>query len=200
MSQIKYLKGECTECGGHIEFPADSAGLTIECPHCGKSTELFLATPKPEPSVPLKTIIWTGIAILVLIAGLAAAFMGLSRAQRLAARQQPKPPALPSIETNALPKPEEPADKAGFRISPIALEKVPGGSLIYAVGTLTNPSDRQRFGVKLELDLLDAAGQKLGTATDYQQVMEPKAEWQFKALVVDSKATAAKLAAIKETQ
>jgi rRNA maturation protein Nop10 len=200
MSQIKYLKGECTECGGHIEFPADSAGLTMECPHCGKSTELFLATPKPEPSIPLKTIIWTGIAILVLIAGLAAAFMGLSRAQRLATRQQQKPPPPPVTETNALPEPEDPAAKAGFRISPIALEKVPGGSLIYAVGTLTNPSDGQRFGVKLQLDLLDASGQKLGTATDYQSVMEPNAEWQFRALVVDSKATAARLAVIKETQ
>ncbi len=70
--------------------------------------------------------------------------------------------------------------------------------MIYAVGTVRNTSDHQRFGVKVELDILDAQGNKLGTATDYTQVMEPGKEWKFRALVTDRKATAAKLAAIKE--
>jgi hypothetical protein len=52
--------------------------------------------------------------------------------------------------------------------------------------------------VKVELDVLDAQGDKLGSATDYTQVMEPGKEWKFKALVTDRKAAAAKLIDIKE--
>jgi hypothetical protein len=90
--------------------------------------------------------------------------------------------------------------KADFRASTISLEKAPGSSLIYAIGTLTNAANRQRFGVKLELDLLDDAGQKVGSAKDYGQTIEPHGEWQFKALVVESKAKGAKVASISEQQ
>jgi hypothetical protein len=47
---------------------------------------------------------------------------------------------------------------------------------------------------------LDGAGQKVGSATDYQQVIEPKGRWSFKALVVEKKAVAAKVVAINEQQ
>ena len=54
--------------------------------------------------------------------------------------------------------------------------------------------------MKIEIEILDAAGQKLQTATDYQSVLEPNGEWQFAAPVIESKAKSAKLAAIKEAQ
>jgi hypothetical protein len=138
--------------------------------------------------------------------GLGGALYALNLAkQRVAARHQPPPPT-PLAATNAAPPAEsdDPATKAGFRISPITLEKdKPSGnsvasSLVYATGTLTNPSDKQRFGVRIELDLYDATDKKIGTATDYAQVIEPKADWHFKALVVATKAKSAKLSAIKE--
>jgi len=65
---------------------------------------------------------------------------------------------------------------------------------------LKNNTDRKRFGVKVELELLDAADQNVGTATDYQAVMEPEAEWRYQALVVASKAKSARIASIKEDQ
>jgi hypothetical protein len=71
---------------------------------------------------------------------------------------------------------------------------------VYAVGTISNATNRQRFGVKVELDLFDEAGRKVGSAKDYQAVLEPRGRWQFKALVVDSKARTAKVAAISEDQ
>jgi len=41
----------------------------------------------------------------------------------------------------------------------------------------------------------------MGTAKDYQAVLEPGAEWRFKALVVDPKGVvAAKVASLKEEQ
>ncbi len=81
---------------------------------------------------------------------------------------------------------------------PITLEKAPGGHLVYAVGKLRNTSDHQRFGVKVELDVLDADNDKIGTATDYTPSIDPGKEWKFKALVTDRAAAAAKLAAVKE--
>jgi hypothetical protein len=61
-----------------------------------------------------------------------------------------------------------------------------------------NLLDKQRFGVKLELELDDAAGQKIGLARDYQQILEPGGEWKFKAPVFESKASSARLASIHE--
>lgn len=41
-------KCPCGSCGGHIEFPAEHAGTTVKCPHCGNETLLFI----PQPSAP----------------------------------------------------------------------------------------------------------------------------------------------------
>lgn len=200
MSQTKYLKGECSECGGHLEFPADSTGMTIDCPHCSKPTELLLAAPSEQPSLPRKRIILTLSTIVLLALGLGAALVALNRAQNWVARQKPAPPLPVSAPTPGPPAAEDLATKTGFKVTPINLEKTTGSSLIYAVGTVSNPASRQRFGVKIEIDLFDVDEKKLGVATDYQQVMEPKSKWQFKALVVDSKAVSGKVGSIKEDQ
>ena len=70
----------------------------------------------------------------------------------------------------------------------------------HAVGTITNATTRQRFGVKVELDVLDERGNKTGSATDYTEVIEPGKEWKFRAMVTDKSATAAKLASVKEQE
>lgn len=201
MSRLKYLKGECAHCGGPIGFPADSIGTTANCPHCGQPTELMLARPEEEPSVPRKTIVWTVAAVLILGLGLAGAMVALHMAEN---RVRPKPEQATATAppTNSEPpsEPNDPVVKAGFRASPITLEKGQGTSLVYALGTLTNTENRQRFGVKLELELLDGAGQKVGSAKDYGQTIEPHGEWQFKALVVESKAKSARVASLSEQQ
>jgi hypothetical protein len=97
------------------------------------------------------------------------------------------------------PKPVPPPDPwHGLKAGKVSLEKSGDGRLIYAIGTVRNTSNRQRFGVKVELDVLDPQGDKLGTATDYTQVMEPGKEWKFRALVTDRTAAAAKLIDIQE--
>src|SRR3954451_189970 len=202
MSSQRYLKGECSHCGGHLEFPVESTGLTADCPHCGQPTDLLLAVPKSEPTIPRKTLVWTGVAVVILILGLGGAIVALQLAQKRIARQkeQTEQAAKPAAAVDALPDPNDPAVKAEFRASDIKLEKAAGSSLVYAVGTLTNASARQRFGVKVSLDLFDAAGRKLGTAQDYQGALEARAEWRFKAMVVEQKAASAKIAAIEEQQ
>ena len=200
MSETKYLKGECQPCGGHIEFPADAVGTTIECPHCGQPTELMLAAPPEEPTIPRSTLVWTAMTVLVLVVGLVGALVALKRAEKGAAARQKSEKSEPSAAAGnpVTAEADDPLAKAGFGASEINLQKNPDSSLVYAVGTLTNNAGRQRFGVKLFLDLYDDSGQKTGGATDYQQVIEPHGQWNFKALVVDSKAVSAKIGALTE--
>ncbi len=195
----KHLKGECQQCGGHIEFPAEAAGTTTECPHCNQPTELLLVAPEMESSVPTRAIIYTVIAVLILVGGLIGTQIALKRAKRLVEHNNDAS-AMPAAKQAAATVPAGPAPKDGFRVSSITLEKTPGSSLVYAVGTVRNETDRRRFGVKVEFDVLGETGQKVGSAKDYQPALEPKAEWRFRALVVGSKAASAKLASITEDQ
>ena len=90
-----------------------------------------------------------------------------------------------------------------MKITQVALDQpkgAKGSRLVYVTGVLKNDSDHQRFGVRVELDLLDATGAKVGTATDYRQSLDPRATWQFRAIVTDRRATAAKLAGVKEDE
>lgn len=90
-----------------------------------------------------------------------------------------------------------------LKVTQVALDQpkgAKGSRLVYVTGVLKNESDHQRFGVRVELDLLDAAGTKVGTATDYRQMLEPRATWQFRAIVTDRRATAARLAGVKEDE
>ena len=205
MKPTKYLKGSCQQCDGHIEFPAEMAGLPTTCPHCGQTTELLLAVPPDEPAISHKALLWTATAVLVLGLGLLGAILALKRAQRLVTQQRQRARITSASEaasnTAAVVVPQaEPAEPDGLQVSGVSLQETKGTSLVYAVGTLKNSSTRQRFGVKVQLALLDAAGQKLGVATDYHAVLEPGGEWRFKALVVDSKAVSARLDSVKEDQ
>ena len=175
--------------------------MPTQCPHCGKQTELLLAPTPQVSSVPRKAVIYAVIAFVILVGGLAASLVAVKRAQGLVARQKNRTTNASATNTPpAAPTPESIAAQAGFRISSIKLQKADRGSVVYAIGDVKNETDRKRFGVKVELDLLDNAGRKVGEARDYYQVLEPQATWQFRALVTESKATSAKLAAVKEDQ
>ncbi len=206
MSKTKFLKGECQQCGGHLEFPAEMAGMASECPHCRQPTDLVLVTPPEEPAVPRGTVVWAVLGIVILSLGLAGALMALKRAERLAAKQKARAnegamvESTTNLSSTPAPHVDGAAAKSSFTVSPVVLETTPGTSRIDATGVVTNSSDQKRFGVKVEVDLFDATDQKVGIASDYQSVMEPGAEWRFKALVLDPKATSAKIASIKEDQ
>ena len=167
----------------------------------------MLERPPEEPSLPRRVIVWTVAAIIVLALGLVGAMLALKRAERWAAKQKQErgapaatAPANDGQPSAASSQPVVPENDE-LTASEISLEKAVGTSLVYAVGTVKNKANKQRFGLKLELDLLDASGQKVGTAKDYQAVLEPGAEWRFKALVVEPKGVvSAKVASLKEEQ
>jgi hypothetical protein len=194
----KNLSGECQNCGGRFEFPAEAAGLTGECPHCGQATECLLASPPEEKSpAQTRTVIYTIVAVVILVGGLIGALAALKRAQRQFGRKQEA-----QTQTSALrpPKLADPFAAEGFRASTVTLDTTPGTKLVHAHGSIVNTTNRQRFEVRVELDLFDSAGKWVGKASDYKDVIEPNAEWKFSAPVVEAKAASAKVAAIKETK
>lgn len=202
MSNSTFVKGECRHCAGHLEFPAEATGATITCPHCGQSTELvvFILLNKIKDS----GRIWRGIGLAgcLVAAGLAAAFFFAKKSG--GAKLQTVPSARTNVPAGSVPAPvvhAHPPIEAvtnEFALLPFKLEKTPGSSLVYVTGAIRNLSDRQRFGVKIEFELFDAKTNAVGTATDYQSVLDPHGEWNFKALVMESKAASARFAGIRE--
>jgi hypothetical protein len=70
--------------------------------------------------------------------------------------------------------------------------------MVHAVGIVRNLTARQRFGVRIELELLDDNHRRVGTVADYHSVVEPHAEWQFHTLIAEKRAVAARILGIKE--
>lgn len=117
------------------------------------------------------------------------------------AETRPPEPA-PKEAANSAPVAKGPKALSDLKVSNAKLETTKGSSLIYVVGTVRNASEHQRFGVRVEFDLYDRAGNKIATppSSDYKQIMEPREEWAFRAIVLDPKAVTAKLAKIKEDE
>ena len=82
--------------------------------------------------------------------------------------------------------------------SAVTIDQTAGSTLAYATGWLKNETDRQRFGVTVEIDLLDSGGAKLGRATDYAPVIEPRAEWKFRALLTPKNVASARVTGVQE--
>jgi hypothetical protein len=222
MGEIAYCKCPCKECGNNIEFPAYAARTTVPCPHCGQWTELLL----PETVVERKRMDLGTIAIIccaLLVAGYALWMQFHKKpaeddsVRAPVVKVVPKPVAKvvvvptnlpptnvppPIVVTQAVVQapvtPTKPKSPDDLKIGKVELEKTPGNSLVYAVGTVKNNSDWQRFGVKIELDLLDAKGDKIGNSQDYKDILEPHQDWQFRALIPNKRTASAKVTSLKE--
>lgn len=207
----------CPKCGNQVRLPAAFAAPPI--PQTPPSKPPSVPPPKVHATPPKRAarrsvavVVGAGACCVALLAALAVA-AGLAKH-----RKQSAPPELPGAEPPAThhskspdesAKPPAPAPKAkppkaiadlraGDSVSVEEPKGAKGSRLVYATGTVKNESDLLRYGVRVELDLLDAAGAKVGTATDYTASMEPRATWRFRALVVERRATSAKLAKITE--
>ncbi len=197
MSQSKYLKCPCQHCNGNIEFPVDAIGTMVDCPHCGRQTELHLPEPEETIATSHKTMIMAVAGVLILVIGLGAAFVALNAAKRMALKKQEAAKAAAALAEPTGP-PAPPPPKDGLSSSTIELEKMPGSSLVYAVGTVTNDMTKRRFGLKIEIELLDSAGKSIGAAKAYLKVLDEGGEWHFRAMVMDTKAASARLGSIRE--
>jgi hypothetical protein len=198
MSNDNFLKGGCQHCGGHFEFPADAAGDTSPCPHCGQPTQLVaLTAPNPPAGMTRRTaltlIIWGCIVIGTVV---------------IVVTRPGRTPAVPTpVMTNAVaatPEPPKPrTDEVvtnDFSVTGIKLEKQAGTSLVYVTGQVRNLAPRQRFGVTVEFTLFDTNDQPVGKAKDYEGHLETQGKWSFKAMVLESKTTYARLLNVTEAQ
>jgi hypothetical protein len=224
MQSESFLKCSCNHCGGHIEFPPAGIGQSISCPHCGEQTELIQNVEGAETPVPNEKEIPAAkqkrpfvLIIFIALALLCAMSAGIFFAIRQSASSEKEetvkiPPedvsSVPAKRHKKFPKASKEnaanpvavsasKDWNGLKSSDVTVEKS-GGRLIYAVGTIRNETDRQRFGVTVDLDLFDAQGKKIGSATDYTQVIEPKNQWSFRALVTDPNTVRAEITGVKE--
>ena len=201
MSTNNFVKGECRQCAGHLEFPANAVGATIACPHCGRSTELtVLASLNKTTGSRWKWLLLAG-GVLMFASGLATGFF-LVKKTGAAAIAKPPPVVTAPAKPAAIPA-KPPADGEHlheFAISPAKLEKTPGSSLVYVTGKVRNLTSRQRFGVKIEFQLFDTNHTVIGKATDYHPMLEPDGVWRFKAMVMEAKVASVQLHSITEDQ
>ena len=179
---------KCKKCGADM-----GAGAKI-CVQCGAGIR------KKGP------LVW-GLAATVVAAAAAGGWLYWKKGQN-----EKTPAAVVSvpIATNKPPPapepPKEPKSPNDLKVSALTIEKsksfgkdkAKASELVYAVGTLKNESDWQRFGVKVVCELFDAKGDNLGLATDYIQVIEPRKPWTFRALALDKKAASARLKSVNE--
>jgi hypothetical protein len=217
MSEDEYLKCRCKECGNNIEYPASSARDTIACPHCGEWTELEAPEDPDEPKAVVNVAalaLWVALPLL-LLAGIV---FFVHHKTAVTATQAPPPapvkvavkpaPPPPSALTNVPPAPAaqqppakpRPKSLADLKVGEVKVEKAKEGNLTFAVGTVTNDSDYQHFGVRIELELISLQGSKIGNATDYISILEPHKEWHIHAIVTETKAVAARVVSLKEQQ
>jgi len=213
MATQHFLRGVCAACGGRLEFAAKGVGQDIACPHCGQRTKLLPAQPGARTS--WKRLIMLGVFLVGLVA-MSARLLLVSKdklqvpvasaTNQLASLTAPlvpvtTPPTSQVAGASApLPSQLQPGETLtnDFIITAGHLEPTPGNSLVYVTGKVRNLADRQRFGVKVRFALQDAGGTIIGSATDYQSVIDPHGEWSFKAMVMESKTVAAQLSGISE--
>jgi hypothetical protein len=198
MSTDNFVKGECRACGGHLEFPAEAAGETIECPHCGKPTKLAAGAAPNQAGISRRKRL--AIAVALFLAAVVPTLLLVLNKPHAAASSAL---VTKAVSTNTPAAPAVPADEIrtnDFAVSAIRLEKTPGSSLVYVTGKIRNLGDRRRFGVRVELNLFDKNARPIGLAKDYQPLLEPGAEWHFKAMVMESKVVSARLNSIHEEQ
>lgn len=209
MADTEFLLCNCPHCAGSIEYPAEGGGMMVPCPHCHANMSLPVPfTPEMEEEAPVEPVekgrSWIGwgiaLAVVVLLGGVILVWKPFKKSPgRVIVK-------TPSVQTNAPPPVQAPPVQVpvglpeGLSVSEVLMEKAPAGTLVYVVGVVKNGSARQRFGVKVELDLFDSKQTKIGVATDYQQVIEPQQEWRFRALVLDAQAASARVAGLKEDQ
>ena len=94
-------KCDCRHCGGHIAFPTEAAGQTVECPHCKLVTLLFIPSASTPPKRKNKTtalIVAIGFVFVAVAIGIFA-FIGTVKNSK---------PSAPKINSKpSAPKPEE---------------------------------------------------------------------------------------------
>ncbi|HEY1174112.1 MAG TPA: FxLYD domain-containing protein [Verrucomicrobiae bacterium] len=208
------LKCACRHCNGRISFPANAAGSAIPCPHCGKETPLIApgvsaaaapiaataaAPHAPAPAAPVaaRPKVATppvpteeelaeapakksgGGKKVMMIVGIVLAVAILAGGAMVVLKKKGSGGGGLSLL----------GAKEDLQVVNYELQKNQGTSLVYVTGKLKNNTEAQHTSVRVDFKLFDSAGKQIGIAGDYIMILEPKSEWEFKALVVEPEVT-----------
>jgi hypothetical protein len=80
------------------------------------------------------------------------------------------------------------------------LEKKRGNDLLIGVGDVSNVSEFMHFDIKIDLDVLDKNGAKIGTVSDYCSVLAPHTVWHVIATVEKPGAMSVRFGNLSETK
>ncbi len=99
-----------------------------------------------------------------------------------------------------LPQPEVkmPKPVKDLKAGKFYLEQARGSDLVMAVGDIMNVSDNVYYRLRVDLDLLDANGTKIGTVNDYSTELAPNQTWHCLVRVNNPKAVSVRFVGIKE--
>ncbi len=182
---LPFTQKKCPDCGGAVN--SDSS-----CPAC--------LTKQQQNR---KYIVLAGALIVVLIAGVVFAVMRTHKIARA------KETAAAAAASNSGPghifiltAPANDPSRATNDLWPrhFVLERRRGSDFAVAVGDVENLSQRIRYGLKVDIELLDRNGHKIGTVNDTITHLAPNAVWHVIASTSDTNAINARFAGIKENQ
>lgn len=111
------------------------------------------------------------------------------------APQNQTKPYVPQTRTEPTPSETEPSTESGLTVVSFNWATEEYGSR-YLVGTVKNNTDKQYSYVQVEFNLYDNSGAQVGSTADNINNLEPHGTWKFKAMVMEEKATRAKLKGI----
>ncbi len=218
----------CGHCGHIIDFPASEAGKVVECPKCKEKSQLpeaatQLTEETQEPSPAVRNCPACGVEVksrdrsclncesirkkkFRLVCSLVSAFVVLLVGVIWFCLRHSKPAekeanlAQPGKVMLAQPQVKMPKTINDLKPGRFFLEQKRGSDLVMATGDIENTSGNVYHGLKVELDLLDATGAKIGTVNDLASELGPRQTWHFLARVTEPKAMSVRFASIKEDQ
>ncbi|EEF62705.1 FxLYD domain-containing protein [Pedosphaera parvula] len=227
MEETRYQKCACENCGQTIQYTPNEAGQIIRCPRCnqesrlpGTPKELKVLEPRPLPPKALKKCricyaeidpetnkcpecserrkqrrIKNVIFLIIVVFGLC--ILGaVARTVWQKRNTPPPPPAGPLLQ----PEVRLPKSINDLKIGNFYIEQKRGSDFRTAVGTVENASLNVHFGIRVDLDLLDAQGTKVGSLNDVVKELGSHESWRFVAQVNDTNAVTVKVVSIKENQ
>mgnify|MGYP000993857118 CR=1 FL=1 len=170
----------------------------------------FVSLIKPLQFLRIRT---RGMAVLVLIAGIAIAAIGGSMAGPAATHtasvqkegqiadtsKTPAETAAPAqsaqttqpAQTDQPAPPPQPTKKPALEV--IEAKSIRESGVRYVAGTVRNNTNRQYSYVQVEINLYDDSGAQVGSTLANTNNLEPGGTWKFKALVLEDSATKFKI-------
>ena len=214
---IEYLAGdagkivECPQCKEKSRLPEPEKLLMVEiqgpplpvtknCPVCGAEMKfldkdcLSCATMRKKKLRQVWGLVSAIVVVLIFVVWLYIRHSKPIGTEAGAIPMKSDPVMLPQPPTR-MPKSINDLKPGRF-----SLEQRKGSDVVMAVGDIANVSENVHHGLRVDVDVLDATGAKLGTITDYATELGARQTWHIVDQVTNSKAMSVKIASIKEEQ